>query len=244
MGVLKWQLVCCYIDSSGHCEMDGPRKLENRKFPFNYRVADGKFCVKPKPSSAKGGHIAAADKIRLSDVQCALDELLAKNCGTGRSRLNVNYALGLFAVVEAAASLSGPVAPLLESCLQLLVDCVFSPEMTVIGTQLMHSASTSVTRAPWFEVCKDLRFELGRQLEGENSDDVAKLTQHPGIESRNNVTAQLSVAKEIIQTANEQQYRLQLDGMYVRCITHMMQHLHTGLWHQERRSHLVAPLFK
>ena len=70
-------------------EMDGPRKLDNRKFPFNYRVADEKFGVKPKLGSAKGGHIAAADEMRLSDVQCALDELLAKHCGTGRSRLYV-----------------------------------------------------------------------------------------------------------------------------------------------------------
>jgi hypothetical protein len=223
--------------------MDGPRKLDSRKFPFNYRVADEKFCVKPKLGSAKGGHIAAADEMRLSDVQCALDELLAKHCGTGRSRLSVNYALGLFAVAEAAASLSGKVAPLLESCLKLLVDCVFSPEMTVIGTQLMHSNSTSVTRAPWFEVCKDLRFELGQHHEGEVS-DAASLTPAPGHVSRNNAVAQLSAAKEIIQTANEQQYRLQLEGSYVRCITHMMQHLHTGVWHQERRSHMLPPQFK
>jgi hypothetical protein len=107
----------------------------------------------------------------------------------------------------------------------------------------MHSNSTSVTRAPWFEVCKDLQFELGQQQEGEVS-DAANLTPASGHVSRNNAMAQLSAAKEIIQTANEQQYRLQLEGSYVRCVTHMMQHLHTGVWHQERRSHLLPPLFK
>ena len=92
--MLKWQIVYPYsfhtsIALDTLCQMDGPRKLDNRKFPFNYRVADEKFGVKPKLGSAKGGHIAAADEMRLSDVQCALDELLAKHCGTGRSRLYV-----------------------------------------------------------------------------------------------------------------------------------------------------------
>lgn len=224
--------------------MSGPRKLEGRKFPFNYRVADDGASIKQKLGPSKGGRVGGADNIRLHDVQCALDSLLAKHGGAGRSRLSVTYALGLFAVAEDAVSLSGNAAPLLEQCLQLLLDCVFSTEMTVISTQMMHSGSTSVTRAPWFEVCKDLQFELGRQLDGENVGSVD--TKSPGHDdaSRSNVLAQLSVAKEVIQTANEQQYRLQLDACYVRCITHMMQYIHTGRWREERRSHLHPPLFK
>jgi hypothetical protein len=224
--------------------MSGSRKLDGHKFPFNYRVTDDSLSIKSKLGSSKVGRATGADNIRLHDVQCALDSLLAKHGGAGRSRLSVTYALGLFAVAEDAVSLSGNVAPLLEQCLQLLLDCVFSTEMTVIGTQMMHSGSTSVTRAPWFEVCKDLQFELGRQQDGENVENAD--TKSPGHDdaSRNNVLVQLSVAKEVIQTANEQQHRLQLDGCYVRCITHMMQYIHTGLWREERRSHLQAPLFK
>jgi hypothetical protein len=226
--------------------MNGPKKLGARKFPFNYRVVEETLNMKPKMPTgfSKVGYCAAAESVRLHDVQCALDALLAKHGGAGRGRLSVTYALGLFAVAEDAVSLSGNAASLLHRCLELLLDCVFSSEMTVIGTQMMHSDSTSVTRAPWFEVCKDLQFELGRQLEGEGNDNVSKGNLEHDNASRKNVLAQLSVAKEVIQTANEQQHQLQLDGCYVRCITHMMQHLHTGLWHEERRSHLLPPLFK
>jgi hypothetical protein len=226
--------------------MNAQRKLGTRKFSFNYRVVDETLNMKPKlpPGFSKIGYSAASESVRLHDVQCALDALLAKHGGTGRSRLSVTYALGLFSVAEDAVSLSGNAAPLLQRCLELLLDCVFSSEMTVIGTQMMHSDSTSVTRAPWFEVCKDLQFELGRQLEGESTNNVNKGNLEHDDASRKNVLAQLSVAKEVIQTANEQQHQLQLDGCYVRCITHMMQYLHTGLWREERRSHLLPPLFK
>jgi hypothetical protein len=223
--------------------MNGPKRLDSRKFPFNYRVADEGLSIKQKLGCAKVGHVAASEQVRLCDLQCALDALLAKNVGTGRARLSVNYALGLFAVVEDAVSLAGVVAPLLDRCLELLLDCVFSPEMTVIGTQMMHSNATSVTRAPWFEVCKDLQFELGQRLEEQNTETGKKILEHVN-SSRNNALAQLSVAKEVIQTANEQQQRLQLDLSYVRCVTHMMQHLHTGRWHEERRSHMLPPQFK
>ena len=237
--------------------MNGPtaRKPDSRnfaKFPFNYRVADETLSTKLKPGFSKSGHTAAVDHIRLHDVQCALDSLLAKHGGGagGRSRLSVTYALGLFAVAEQALALAGNAAPLLERCLQLLLDCVFSPEMTVISTQIMHSVSysdsTSVTRAPWFEVCKDLQFELGRQVEGDTADNEGKMgVEHSDSDClRKSVSAQLAVAQEVIQTANEQQYRLQLDACHVRCVTHMMQYIHTGMWCEERRSHLLPPLFK
>ncbi len=233
--------------------MNAPRKLDSRhfvKFPFNYRVADETLSTKLKPGFSKSGHTAAVDHIRLHDVQCALDSLLAKHGGGagGRSRLSVTYALGLFAVAEQALALAGNAAPLLERCLQLLLDCVFSPEMTVISTQMLHSMSysdsTSVTRAPWFEVCKDLQFELGRQSEGDTADNSGEMCVEHSDSSRKNMLAQLSVAKEVIRTANEQQYRLQLDACYVRCVTHMMQYIHTGMWCEERRSHLLPPLFK
>lgn len=206
------------------------------KYFFNY-VVEETLRAKQKPGSS-------SEQMRLSDVQCALDALLVKHGGAGRSRLCVTYALGLFGVAEDAASLAGNAAPLLRNCLQLLFDCVFSPHMTVIGTQLVHSDGTSLTRAPWFEVCKDLQFELGQQLEGERMGTTDDALLPHGEPARKNVLAQLSVAKEIIMTANEQQNRLQLDGSYVRCITHMMQHLHTGQWYIERRSHLLPPLFK
>jgi hypothetical protein len=114
--------------------MHGARKLDGRKFLFNYRVDENIAC-KSKFGSARAG---LAEQMRLSDIECALDELFAKHGGAGRVRLTVNYALGLFAVAEDAASISGAAAPLLLRCLQLLFDCVFSPEMTVIGTQLVH----------------------------------------------------------------------------------------------------------
>jgi hypothetical protein len=223
--------------------MNGLKRLDGRVFAFNYRVSDESFSVKKKLGSAKGGHGAATEQVRLYDVQCALDALLAKHVGTGRGRLSMTYALGLFAVLEDAVSLAGVVSPLLERCLGLLFDCVFSPEMTVIGTQMMHSDSTSVTRAPWFEVCKDLQFELGERLDEQNTETGKKLRENAN-SSRIDALAQLSVAKEIIQNANEQQQQLQLDVSYVRCITHLMQHLHTGCWYEERRSHMLPPLFK
>ena len=225
------------------CAMNGPKRHDGRKYSFNYRVDDEILSMKQKTGSAKVGHVAASEQIRLYDVQCALDTLIAKHVGTGRGRLSVTYALGLFAVIEDAVSLSGIVAPLLERCFELLLDCVFSPEMTVIGTQLMHSNTTSMTRAPWFEVCRDLQFELGQQLEGQSMETGQNISQQ-GNSSRNDALAQLSVAKDVIQTANEQQQRLQLDGSYVRCITHMMQHIHTGRWHEVRRSNMLPPIFK
>ena len=125
----------------------------SRRFPFNYRVEES-LSTKLKAGSPHGGHAAAAEQMRLSGVKCALDELLARHGGAGRSRLSVTYALGLFGVAEDAVSLAGNAAPLLQNCLELLFDCVFSPHMTVISNQLMHSDGTSLTRAPWFEVCK------------------------------------------------------------------------------------------
>jgi hypothetical protein len=223
--------------------MHGPKRLDSRKFSFNYRVADESPSIKHKLGSSHVGHVAATEQVRLYEVQCALDALLARNVGTGRSRLSVTYALGLFAVLEDAVSLAGVVAPLLDRCLELLMDCVFSPEITVIATQMMHSDATSVTRVPWFEVCKDLQFELGQRQDEQNTETDKQLHGHVN-SSRNDALAQLSVAKEVIQTANEQQRRLQLDVTYVRCVTHMMQHLHTGHWHEERRSHVLPPLFK
>jgi hypothetical protein len=55
-----------------------------------------------------------------------------------------------------------------------------------------------------------LQFELGQQLEGERMDTAEDELLLHGEPARKSVLAQLSVAKEIIQNANEQQNRLLL----------------------------------